>query len=400
MQILQIGDIHAREQDLPEVMKCLETVYQTASLEKPGIIINTGDTFDNRNIRLDSETARQVFRFFSRLSEIAPVAILIGTPSHDGLSAKILDHGSFGHGMIVSDRPEQLSLIEGDLYTIDDLPQGDDSAEIEAIISMVPQPTKQFWQSDSDIKTTDEEISNALTGLFAGFGAQAEEFDCPHILAFHGSIRGATISTGQVMIGRDIEISKEQIGLANADLVCCGHIHKMQYIEPNIYYQGSLWRTDFGEMEAKGFLVHDLLPEGRESHFVETPTRKLMKLDYDFTRDGVVPVVGCPTEGMDGVHLRVNIRVWQDEADRHSVEEITKLYMDGGCEQVYVKIIRVPRETVRSEKILKLTSLREKIQERAALAGEDVAESILRKCDVLETTDSDDVVGGVTVYLE
>lgn len=396
MKIIQIGDIHTRERDLPEVMRCLETVYQTALEEKPDLIINTGDTFDHRDVRLDSDTAREIFRFFSRLAGIAPIAMLIGTPSHDGQAAKILDHASFGHNVIVSDRPEQLIMIDGEIYRLNNAPPLKQHRDIEAVISMVPTPTKQFWSSESDIKTTDAEISEAMTGMFAGFGAQAAEFECLHILVGHFSVRGAAISATQVMIGREIEIGKEQIALANADLVCLGHIHLQQFIEPNIYYQGSLYRTNYGEVEAKGFMVHDLRPDGRESHFVETPARKLVKNTMDLRDNGGIQEFDAvlyslvnPDEIRES-SVKIEFTVWQDEAEQLDKEEIRQFYLSAGASDVDVRIIRVPRENVRSERMLKLTTLRDKVTERANLNKEpELPESLLYKCDMMEQTDPD-----------
>jgi len=298
----------------------------------------------------------------------------------------ILNEAAMGHNVLVCNRPEQLIMIDGEIYRLSNAPPLKQHRE-EAVISMIPSPTKQFWASESDIKTTDAEISEAMTGMLGGFGAQAAEFDCPHVLVGHFSVRGAAISATQVMIGREIEVGKDQIALANADLVCLGHIHLQQFIEPNIYYQGALYRTNYGEVEAKGFMVHDLRPDGRESHFVETPARKLVKVCADMRtaiREGINPV-----DGKDS-HVKIELTAWQDEADMIDVEAIRDDYILSGAKEVDIRIIRVPRENVRSERILKLTTLRDKVTERANLNKEpELPESLLYKCDMMEQTDPD-----------
>ncbi len=189
---------------------------------------------------------------FSDLADIAPVVVVIGTPSHDGTAAEVLEHIKAKNEVWVSSRPEQIHLYEiGGKMVI----RAASPVPPTAIISMVPTPTKQFFNSDSDIKGTDNEIAQAMGAMFAGFGSQAANFPgVPHILVGHFQIGGAFVSETQQLNGLDIEISREQIGYANADLVMLGHIHLHQQIGQNIFYSGSIFRKDFGELDAKRLL--------------------------------------------------------------------------------------------------------------------------------------------------
>lgn len=402
MKCLHLADLHARDKDLDEIKKCCATVTETAEAEQPDVIVIAGDVFDSRDIRLDSDTCRFIFPFISELADIAPVAIVLGTPFHEGHATEALRHiTSMKHNVWVSSSPEQLIILEGGVYKSALYPLRGKSTpmeDVKAILSMVPQPTKQFLQ------VSDDELSNAMTPIFAGFGARAAAFDCPHILVMHGSIRGATLSNEQLMIGKDIEISKEQIQLANPDIVLAGHIHKSQLIEPNIYYSGSIYRVDAGEMEQKGFYVHEFGEFGLnqeydwKSRFIETPARKIFKLEEDFTQEGYdlkeldATLYAFDLDDMDGADVRATLRVYQDEAATLEKEKIEEFYKSAGAQHVDVRIVRVPRETVRSEKLMRLTSLRDKVREMAALKGEDVSETILSKADWLETHTEDDIL--------
>ena len=62
-----------------------------------------------------------------------------------------------------------------------------------------------------------------------------------------------------------------------------------------------------------------------------------------------------------------------------------------------IKIDNVPRMNVRSEAILKMTRLRDKMVEQARLRGEEVPESILLKADKLESESGDDIIDGITI---
>jgi len=401
MKILHLADIHARDKDIDEVEKCLEFVVKLAYREQPDLIINAGDTFDSRSIQLDSLAAKLIFRKFSELADIAPVAVITGTLSHDGAAVEALQYINANYSLWVSKKPEQLYLIDGILI--------DECAEPpDAVLSMVPQPTKQFFTTNSDIKGSDAEIAQAMGAVFGGFGAGASKYDCPHILVGHFQVGGAMISETQILTGVDIEITKDQIALANADLVCLGHIHKQQQMGDNIFYPGSIYRLNYGELDEKGVYIHEISPKPYliRSEFHKTPTRKLAQIKKDLTAEGAVDeftavlsftdicLDGEPDDILD-CYLKVEIKAYQDEAEKLNKDAITEFYLSAGAKEVDVRIIRVPRENVRSERILKLTTLREKLIEQARLKDEEVPESILAKADILESEEGSTIIAGI-----
>lgn len=404
MKILHMADIHAKDSQITEVKKCLGFIIETARSEEPDLIVVAGDTFDSRGVKMESESAQLVFQSFSSLADIAPVLVLAGTKSHEGAAVEVLKHIGARHPVCVSSHPEQICLCEGMFArTAADI---EAFGRVDAVLSTLPTPTKQFFVTEANITDSDKEIANALSALFAGFGASAHEFgDAPHILVGHFAVGGAYLSETQVLTGREIEISADQIGLAGVDCAMLGHIHESQLIKPNIYYSGSIYRKDFGEQSPRGFLVHDILPTGRESHFVETPARKLFRDKMDFSLDdevcgGGIENLSTILDSIDAKEIkdamvRIELTTWQDEAEQIDRESVKVAYMDAGAQDVDVRIIRKPRANIRSEKLLKLSTLREKIQERAAINGEDVGESVLSKADDLEVRQGDEIVQGV-----
>lgn len=404
MKILHFADIHARDKDIDEVSKCLGFIVEKAQEEKPDLIVFAGDFFHSRDVKLDSEVARLVIRSFSQLADIAPVAAVLGTPLHDGKAPEIMNMVQGKYHIHVSTVPEQFYLMDGFSLGrgtfVREVPKG--TWQPKAILSMLPQPTKEYFEYFSrvalSITEADQEVGDLLRGIFLGFGATASDFQAPHILVGHCTVKGAATSTGQQMIGREIEVSRESLALARAELVCLGHIHKSQRIEPNIYFAGSIYRENFGEQEAKGFLIHDLCEEGQESHFVETPTKKLLQAEVDCTEDEYVigdldwDLQQFSMEEMENASIRVELKIWQDQASEFDKDKIREFYLSGGAESVDIRIIRVPRETVRSTEIMKLSTLPDKVKELARIRGEEVPTSILEKADLVERLPEEEIL--------
>jgi DNA repair exonuclease SbcCD nuclease subunit len=252
---------------------------------------------------------------------------------------------------------------------------------------MCPAPTKQFFNSNSDIKGADNEIAQAVSGIFAGFAAQAKQYDYPHILVGHWNVSGAMVSETQVLTGVDVEISKDQMGLAEANLICLGHIHKSQQIGNNIFFSGSTQNNTWGEMSEPGFYMHELDSKNSlTSRFIPTPSQKRFRIQKDYTEEelDIDNFLKDCLSILPNTVIRCDIKVYQDEALTLDTEKIKDHFIGAGCDNAEINIIRIPRENTRSKTILALEKLRDKIVERAGLNHETVPESILTKADMLE----------------
>jgi exonuclease SbcD len=406
MKILHFADSHINDKAIEEIEKCLNFLVETAKAEAPDIIIHAGDVYDAAGTKADSLSAKLSFKIVKELADIAPVVIIIGTRSHDGKIAETLQYIKARFPVHVSTRPEQLYYADGRITDHAGI-----LAPVEAILSLTPAPTKQHFATDSDIKGADSEIAQAMSAMFLGFAAQAEPYkDAAHVLVGHWQTDGALISTTQTLTGIDISLSKDQMALADADIILLGHLHLAQEIKPNIFYSGSITGLTFGELEDKGFYIHTF--DGKkltESRFIKTPSRKLIKLSADLTEDCAfeeldITLYSESADNLKDAHLRIELKVYQDEAQRVDAEKIKNFFLSGGAKEVDVKLIRVPRENVRSQNILKLTTLREKLKlttlrekliEQASLKKEVVPETILAKADLLEAETAEKIITSV-----
>jgi len=396
VKCITTGDWHIRDSNIEESKKCLSFLVETARKECPDIIINSGDSYDVGGTRLDSLAAKLVFETVQKLANIAPVTIITGTKSHDSTSIIPLKYISAKYPVWVSDYPEQIYLSEGDLNSDPAKLYAPDQAPIDAVISLVPAPSKKYFQSESGIDATNQEIASAMSAIFAGFGAKAQKYDCPHILSGHFSVSGAFLSENRQMVGYDVEIGKDQIALSGAGLVALSHIHLKQQIGSNIFYSGSLFQMDTSEAGQNfGFWIHEIDPATglHESEYHITPFTRLLKLTYDLTdpqADFKLPFTLEQLNNVRDAAVKVEIKVYEDEVTKIDREGLERNLSEAKSHDI--KIIRCPRENVRSENILKLTTLRDKLTEMARLKNEEVPESILTKADMLESMEGDEIV--------
>lgn len=382
LKILHFSDAHLRDRDIEEAGKCLEFLIDTAEREDVDLIVFAGDLFDSQEVKLDSKAAKTAIKSFSRLADIAPVFAVIGTPSHDGTAAEVLSFVRGLHTITVATAPQQQTVTC--------------RGNVDVILTLIPQPTKQHFQTLSGIEGADKEIAQAMAAVFAGFGAQAEQEPYPHILVGHWNVSGARLPSGYVRTGLDIEISTDQMMLAKPDLCLLGHIHAPQQIGDRTFYAGPIYPVKVDEQKC-GFWIHesrDMYGEDEwESQYIETPFTKTVRFRDDFTTADGWPTGDildhvAPDEDITGKHVRIELNVWEDEAHLINKASLEKAVM-GSAASCDIRIIRVPRANVRAESVLKADTLRDKLLERAALAGEEVDTQVLAMADVLEGTPAD-----------
>ncbi len=422
MRILHFADVHARAEDLDEIEKCTGHILEVARAERPDLIIDAGDIFHSQFVRADSPAVKYIHRWMQAMADVAPVARVMGTRSHDGKASEVLDLiGAANHIRTAVDGPLQLVLTRnGNLWDREQyeaVTSGGAPAPIIAVVSLVPAPTKEHLVGlvpGSDIKETDALIAQGLSAMFLGLAASAAEIgNVPHILVGHWNTTGAFISPTQMLTGVDIEVSRDQMMAGNPNLVCLGHIHEAQRIgSAPIFYAGSPQINTWGELDAKGFYIHEKKDDGDyagawDHRFIETPTRRRLIVSHDFTRYPANPVSAITVAAADacapytigatveGAMVRVAIKFYQDEEAIFDDMEIGLPDVFPGAQSIEVVRTRVARANVRAARMLEIERLREKIEQRAAMSGELVPAGVLDKADALEDIDPESLLAAV-----
>lgn len=381
MVILHLGDIHFRNDLLAEIGKCVDFVIRTAeSTARPDVIIIAGDVFDERQT-YDSPAFLAADRYIRRLSRIAPVLIVKGTPSHDGQTLKFFEN----ERVYVSEAPEQVFLTPRGFVR----PNGTIPGDAKALFLCMPSVSKSSVAAVCKGGLPEAAFITAelMRDVLRGWGVVNKKVGAgiPTVLVGHLSVTGATLSTGQQTVGREIELGVGDLRMAKAHLVCLGHIHKAQNWG-EVYYSGSLTRLNFGETEEKGFWVHRFDSGKRRkvvSEFIKTPTREMVTLDCDtLPSSNDLPLIP------EGAYVRLRYRVSGE--DVHKVDEKAlreKLSLMGAAEITIEKTV-TPRQRVRAEGISGLVSLEEKLRKWAEISGVDISDGVFKKLAMLETDEA------------
>jgi len=402
MIFIHFGDVHLHNGPLlTEIIKCCFFIRDRIKEVAPDLVIIPGDLFDllrdNDNLRIGSPATIFAMDFVKDLADIAPVLIVGGTLSHDATnSITVLSKLNSKYPVHTATTPQQIALT-GDKFiplagnTVDMLTQWRPE-EVTAVISCLPSITKagisQFGVSTSDGNRTTEELVRDILQMWGITNEMVNDLGIPTILAGHLTVKGSVTSTGQKMIGRELEFGVADLKLAACGVNCLNHIHKAQQINSNIFYSGSVTRLDHGETEEKGFYIHEFPGDKTVvSTFVKAPARVMKTV----TADGL-PGVSL----LDGVEqddiIRIKYTVREDQISSIDEQALRQAALDKGAKEVQIDKEVIPIQRVRAEGISQLNSVEEKFLKWGEVTGQEITESLKAKQALLIGTDITEIL--------
>lgn len=207
----------------------------------------------------------------------------------------------------------------------------------------------------------------------------------------HVNVSGAQSSVGQPQVGREIEVTTAMLDLLGDVPIVLGHIHLAQTIGPAVY-AGSVTAQDFGEIEAKRYLVvtFDDVYGGRAivSHLLDTP--RLYHIEGDLTRDGFTGRIlagpgGAPQpapETWAGCEVRVRYRFKQSE--RALLDDQVVVAGFRTAARVHLDPVAVPDRGLRAPQVAVARTLADKLAAWAEANGEVLPPSTVEKLAALE----------------
>lgn len=276
---------------------CIQHLHDIALLEKPQMILVSGDIFHQARVWADRglHEVEVAIRALTALSKICPVVVMRGTPNHDG--------------------SEQFSMLDAHF-------SGDDSVHIitePTVFQVKGYKITDRWVNIACLPGFDRGIFRAK---FPGLSKEEENVvfteelgktilalraECdpryPSVLMSHYTVPGCNTESGQTQFLTQFEpvLLPEMLDAASFDLVALGHIHRPQMIPTckNTFYSGAINALNFNdEGQDRGFMIHEFPDDGSavQHTFIKTPAREFLTLrfvqaDIEAINDGALEYV-------------------------------------------------------------------------------------------------------------
>lgn len=345
MLIAHLGDIHLDERNkFTETAECLRWAVADAAHRGAGAILIAGDVFE----RASTPRERLALRESLMLAGRTPVFIVRGNHDAD-LDLELFAGDGDMPRVAYYDRPGITDVLR--------------DGERIGVVACLPWPQKRWLQAGAlanggalDPETADHAAAAAMRTILLGFRAdlaRARAAGLPTVLLAHLTVAGSVLSTGQTMIGREIELGIHDLAEVGADYVALGHIHKYQTFDENIAYGGSLTRRNFGEAEEKGYLfVAVRQGEHPVIEFIASPCRPMILIEHEWPAAGEMTHVelnSCPTAD---VRLRWHYPEVEREQVAAAAETARKQILAAGAASVKIEMIARPAARARGAEIV------------------------------------------------
>ena len=304
---------------LSNTAACVRAVAAAALAAGPvDVWLVTGDVTDTATPT--QQEVRVMVELVDELARFALVVIVAG--NHDvpgaGAGAPSLEALKLRPRVIVVEVPTVLYLARRgavlDVLDVDPYapPVPGACAEAIAAVACLPYPRRSELVTAAPEGSREERYalaSEALRGVLQASRVAIETTapQAARLVAYHGTIDGATVGVQPRTIQGDITLSVGDF--AGFHFVGAGHIHKMQRLAPTVFYAGSVDRVDFDEAaDFKGGL-EIVVGEGAPLAVkpIPSPARKYVTLSpaqlagYVYQPDIVYRVRGdvTPTEAIE-----------------------------------------------------------------------------------------------------
>jgi exonuclease SbcD len=333
-RIAVIGDSHFDEHSrFAECCRLHEWIERDIAARAVDLVVHTGDVFERKSTPTERN---KVAEWLCDVAQTAPVVIVRG--NHDVVG----DLAIFAE--LRSRHP--ITVVETcGMHVI---------AGIAVACVAWPRKAHLLATIQGGLEESEQAAGDALRNVIRGLGDKLSTHDGPRLLAMHAMVRGSVTSVGQPLVGCDLEIGLDDLGLAQAHFVALGHIHKGQDWNANgrpVVYPGSPRRTAFGEAEDKGYVVVSISEDGAATwERVIVPATAMLLLEDEWT-DGAWQVGwhglgAAPQPAGAEVRLRYTVAAEDRDAARRAVAGVRDDLLAKGA--ISVKVEEEVRATVRA----------------------------------------------------
>jgi exonuclease SbcC len=302
------------------------------------------------------------------IADLAPVAMIYGTPSHDtDGSLEVFRKLTTTYGITILEPGQAYFLVDKKIQK-----NGEKwvDEKTKAILFGIPEPRKKYLLAGEAAgkDETEEAVRDAMRRLCFTLAAKRREYpDIPCVVLYHGEVAGASLQNDQtVERGTGIAITIDDLADIGADYYALGHIHKPQRAgNLPAYYAGSIYPKNFGETHQAKFNVIEIAPQldgrGFMMGLIDTPHfphPQNLKLESVYPE--VRPYV---TDEVKGRRVWLEITCAKEErALIDSSDILDDLLFCGAAFGSRVTVNELPVETVRAAEIAEASTPERKFE--------------------------------------
>jgi len=385
MKIMHIADEHWEQSKLDRCLASSRFIEEQVAEIKPDLIVLAGDLQNRRQALAETSAVNPMFEHIRQLASVAPIATVYGNAEHDAPgSLDVLRNLRTVHPIYLTAGAESVGFVRiagvSRFCDVAELAQYNPT-DSTLLLHLFSYPTKARFLAGAEATSVDESsrvLGDAIRKIFMGFGVLSQGVKCPVVFVGHLNVSGALLSTGQTLISQDIMVSHHDLELSGADYYALGHIHKAQAIagREHIRYAGSIYHTNFGEVEDKSFFsivtgVEKDMPIFIDRYVIPSRPLSLHEAEWD-------PQSGWSDEQTEndwtGADLRIRVSVSKECASLITDEQIQGNYP--GAATYQIDRIVLPQERIRSSSITKAATLAEKIAEWGRVTNQEIPEQV------------------------
>lgn len=280
MKIAHFSDLHVTEGPALEDQRAdLRRVVDRILEARPDLVILTGDYYGRTVPHRPSPRERAVLEpELVRLAEVAPVLALEGNHDHGEALALARQLGGVFPVTVLDRAGAQV------VHT----PAG------PVQVYHLAYPTRRWLLAGRPPAGVAEGRAQALAqlhGLLTAWGARmarqrAAAPDVPILFLGHFQVKGAALSSGEVLATGELEVDRSTLSGLPVDYGALGHVHARQEVCPGVWYVGDPWPVDFGETGPRGFHLVELQPGlPARVEFVSSGARPWTTIRYRWAAD-------------------------------------------------------------------------------------------------------------------
>ncbi len=367
-------DEHSRFEECIAIHNWIATDMQCRNVD---LVLHAGDVFERRS------TPRERAAFASWVQKVAthvgPLVIVRG------------NHDPLGDLPIFSRLETRYEVIVEEAANVHVITCN--GVDVAVACLAWPRKAELLARLPNTVGREDSEQAarEALRMVLRWLGDELERHEGPTVLLSHAMVSGSLTSTGQPLVGCDLEIGLDDLALAGADFTALGHIHMPQDWQiPTgraVAYPGSPRRTAYGEVEDKGYIIIDIDDDGTVSwQRVQTPARKMVLIHVGLTED--FRAIDHQVREAE-VRLRYDTAADTREAMRSNARGWAgALVAEGGAVEVKIEEVVQPSVRARAPEIAAAKTIGEKLRAvwdaRGDAPEEDRAERLIGMANRLE----------------